>query len=609
MTDQILFIALSDLRPHPKNPRLSPNQELVDQIAAQLIKGFDSAHALLVRPMDGYYEIVSGHHRTLAAKQAGLSEVPCWVREMTDDEAYMQLVLCNTQSELHPLEEGIHALNSGISGSEYARQIGKPQRTVAVEINSARVYEFSTRVLTERATLEMEFASMDKDIDLFKKIDDDYQKHYLIFQDESKSSWRNLAEIHAAPEWMWTALAQQMITDGWTVQKTIDRVAAVKDVQLPPEWANAGLIADDIVQGNAKTNLPEMLKGKFESVRLTDDDLKNEFVNAVTDANLHRLSELSEIANTYEKLQQQRDQEKREAEIAQQREIEKAQQKTKRLRENCSLEEWKALSDLEKTELLNCEPSGSSWNTQTSGAIEWAQHSWNPITGCKHECPYCYARDIVYQKGRQHVFPNGFEPTFRPNALAVPPKPPMNSLTDTRFKNVFTCSMADLFGRWVPNEWIEAVLNVMRENPQWNFLCLTKFPKRMREFDIPKNTWMGTTIDLQARVKSAEDAFEGLDCEVKWLSIEPMLEDLTFTRLELFDWVVVGGSSPSSQTPAWQPPARWVHHLITQCDAHKIPVYQKTNLGNAKRILEMPKGLIMPDEPELPDTFKYLGGS
>ena len=86
--------------------------------------------------------------------------------------------------------------------------------------------------------------------------------------------------------------------------------------------------------------------------------------------------------------------------------------------------------------------------------------------------------------------------------------------------------MADLFGRWVPGEWIERILATVAANPQWNFLFLTKFPKRMSEFVIPPNAWMGTTVDLQARVANAEKVFEKVKASVRWLSIEPMLEPL-----------------------------------------------------------------------------------
>jgi ParB/RepB/Spo0J family partition protein len=67
----------------------------------------DEVHALIVRPLeDKHYQIISGHHRALAAEKAGLTTVPCWVREMSDEDAYMALALNNMQGELHPLEVG-----------------------------------------------------------------------------------------------------------------------------------------------------------------------------------------------------------------------------------------------------------------------------------------------------------------------------------------------------------------------------------------------------------------------------------------------------------------------------------------------------------------------
>jgi protein gp37 len=171
--------------------------------------------------------------------------------------------------------------------------------------------------------------------------------------------------------------------------------------------------------------------------------------------------------------------------------------------------------------------------------------------------------------------------------------------------------MADMFGRWVPEEWIEAVLSQMRASPQWNFLCLTKFPKRMAEFDIPPNTWMGTTVDLQARVPAAEAAFAKVKAAVKWLSVEPMLEPLKFTRLDLFDWIVVGGASRSTKTPAWHPPSQWVHDLRRQADAAGVAWYEKKNLWSADtaRTLQLPNGLpVTPDDGSEPEPiFRYLG--
>jgi protein gp37 len=222
---------------------------------------------------------------------------------------------------------------------------------------------------------------------------------------------------------------------------------------------------------------------------------------------------------------------------------------------------------------------------RTNAMVDWAWWTWNPVTGCLHDCAYCYARDIAIR-----LYPEKFEPTFHPKRLKAPhhTKVPAEAETDIRARSVFVCSMADLFGKWVDQEWIDLVLAEVRAAPQWNFLFLTKFPQRLASIDWPDNAWVGTTVDKQYRVDIAEKAFRDVKAPVKWLSCEPLLEDLTFSRLELFDWVVMGGQSESTQTPAFQPPWAWVQHLLLQvwqADFHRqkrrqrpIQVYWKPNL-------------------------------
>jgi protein gp37 len=284
-----------------------------------------------------------------------------------------------------------------------------------------------------------------------------------------------------------------------------------------------------------------------------------------------------------------------------------------KVRHEVSLDQWKSMSPTERRECLDPKnfPSDAPMNTQNSNGIEWAQKSWNPIVGCKHDCPYCYARDIALRF--TNAFPHGFEPAFRPYMLNVPRNTslPKEAMFDARFSHVFAGSMTDWFGRWVPQEWIDAVLDVMRENLIWKFLCLTKFPKRMAEFDLPPNMWPGTTVDLQARVANAETAFARIKelnpDAILWLSIEPLLEPLKFQRLDLFKWIVIGGASKSSQTPAWHPPFPWIMDLVAQAKAAGCQVYMKTNLlGN--RLLELPfNAPIKGDPTEAPKIFHYLG--
>lgn len=274
-----------------------------------------------------------------------------------------------------------------------------------------------------------------------------------------------------------------------------------------------------------------------------------------------------------------------------------------------TVDEWNELhEDVRRS--LRSEPESfgrttATFNKQDGNSIEWAQWSWNPITGCKHDCPYCYARDIA-----NRFYPQKFEPSVYPERFLAPgnTKVPATAEGDVAFKNVFTCSMADLFGRWVPLEWIEWVMEVVADNAQWNFLFLTKFPQRFAELgELPPNAWMGTTVDCQSRVKNAEKAFSKVKGGTKWLSVEPMLTPIKFDKLELFNWVVIGGSSPSAKTPAWVPPFDWVADLHAQARKAGCTVYHKDNLkmnDDAFRLREFPW-----EENEsrvLPDALKYL---
>lgn len=267
------------------------------------------------------------------------------------------------------------------------------------------------------------------------------------------------------------------------------------------------------------------------------------------------------------------------------------------------LDQWLVLSEEDKEKALKPIKPKSGFNKQDSDSIEWAKWSWNPITGCRANCAFCYAIDIA-----DRLYPQKFEPSFHANRLLAPNRVnvPDSAGNDVSFKNVFTCSMADLFGRWVPSEWIEVVLEQVRNNPQWNFLFLTKYPKRLVEFEFPQNAWMGTTVDCQVRVKSAEDAFERISGGTKWLSIEPLLQPLKFNRLDLFDWMAIGGSSQSTRTPAWVPPFDWIADLHNQARRAGCKIYHKTNLGltSEMRIKEFPWESSI--TKALPNALRYL---
>jgi protein gp37 len=237
---------------------------------------------------------------------------------------------------------------------------------------------------------------------------------------------------------------------------------------------------------------------------------------------------------------------------------------------------WQALGPAERTRCLLELPRDyhGSFN-ETNENIEWAKWSWNPVTGCEHNCVYCYARDLAMRHYAQ-----GFVPTFLPGRLAAPrnAKLPKRATDAVGWRNVFVCSMADLFGKWVPQEWIDAVFREVVAAVDWNFLFLTKFPQKLAEQEWPKNAWVGTSVDRQYRVEIAEKAFRGVKAGVKWLSCEPLLEPLRFSSLEMFDWVVIGSQSASTGAPEFQPPWDWVESLFWQARQAGCKVFIKPNL-------------------------------
>jgi protein gp37 len=241
--------------------------------------------------------------------------------------------------------------------------------------------------------------------------------------------------------------------------------------------------------------------------------------------------------------------------------------------EYLTLKAWAEMSETARKACLAVQGT-RGFNRQDNEAIGWAKWSWNPITGCLHNCPYCYARDIA-----NRFYEQGFEPSLIPERLSAPQNQRPRASEDVSDRNVFTGSMADMFGKWVPEEWIEAVMASVRRSPEWNFLFLTKFPRRMIDREVPKNVWLGTSVDMQARVKAVEDAFERVPAHTRWLSIEPLIEPLTFSRPELFNWVVIGGASASTKTPKWSPPFEWVADLYMQFKKAGVSVYIKDNIG------------------------------
>jgi len=200
---------------------------VIDQIAAQINGEFDPAHALIVRKNASGYEIISGHHRSLAAQKAGLTEVPCWVREMSDEDAYMALALCNAQGELSTLERAVHALNSNMGVREYAKATGASPTWITHLRQAAEV-----------------FTQVNSDPNLYDKT-------------------KQLIELHSAPRWLWKPLVERLVSEGWTVETARKEAQRLKDAQEPLPWVNRDAVSKKIASGELT---PSNMGSRHESV-------------------------------------------------------------------------------------------------------------------------------------------------------------------------------------------------------------------------------------------------------------------------------------------------------------------------------------------------------
>jgi protein gp37 len=210
--------------------------------------------------------------------------------------------------------------------------------------------------------------------------------------------------------------------------------------------------------------------------------------------------------------------------------------------------------------------------------IEWTDATWNPVRGCTKitpGCDHCYAETFAerFRGVEGHPYEQGFDLRLVPEKLAEP-------LRWKTPKMVFVNSMSDLFHKDVPEDYVEAVCRVM-ERANWHtYQVLTKRSSRMRDMlqtrlqfaaSLP-NTWWGVSVEDRAhglvRIKHLQQA----PAAVRFLSIEPLLEDLGEINLEGIHWVIVGGESGPGARPMQK---EWVLSLRDQCDRAQVPFFFK----------------------------------
>ena len=198
--------------------------------------------------------------------------------------------------------------------------------------------------------------------------------------------------------------------------------------------------------------------------------------------------------------------------------------------------------------------------------IEWTDATWNPVTGCtktSEGCAHCYAEVMARRLKAMGTekYKNGFKVTLHEDALNEPKK-------WHKPRNIFVCSMSDLFHKDVPFEFVDKVIQVIKDTPQHRYQLLTKRAERMKDYfmtrEVPKNVWVGVTVELQTS-KSRIDALRTIkNAPIRFLSCEPLLEDLGELDLTGIDWIIVGGESGLQARPMKE---EWIKGIKAQCDA------------------------------------------
>lgn len=205
--------------------------------------------------------------------------------------------------------------------------------------------------------------------------------------------------------------------------------------------------------------------------------------------------------------------------------------------------------------------------------IEWTERTWNPVTGCTKQsegCTHCYA-EVMARRLRamnNSKYSNGFNCTLHPDDLQEPIK-------WRKASTIFVCSMSDLFHKDVPFDYIDKVFEVIKKTPQHTYQILTKRAERMAEYvntrDIPRNAWLGVTVE-NSNTKFRIDYLRNLNATVRFLSCEPLLEDLGELNLFGINWIIVGGESGVQARPMEE---QWVLNIKEQAANNNIAFFFK----------------------------------
>lgn len=206
--------------------------------------------------------------------------------------------------------------------------------------------------------------------------------------------------------------------------------------------------------------------------------------------------------------------------------------------------------------------------------IEWTEETWNPTTGCTKVsagCKNCYAETMAIRLKAMGTpgYENGFKFSMMPSRL----EQPLNKKKPTKY---FVNSMSDLFHEEMPDSYLDKVIDVINRTPRHIYQILTKREDRMHKYflnrEIPQNIWLGVTVEDKRHGVPRIDSLRNLNAKIKFLSVEPLLEDIGKINLEGIDWVIVGGESGSKARPMKE---EWAINVKTQCEQQNVDFFFK----------------------------------
>ena len=211
----------------------------------------------------------------------------------------------------------------------------------------------------------------------------------------------------------------------------------------------------------------------------------------------------------------------------------------------------------------------------TISSIEWTEQTWNPVTGCvkvSPGCKHCYAE--VMARRLEAMGTPGYEHGFR--TISLLPERLEQPLKRKKPTVYFVNSMSDLFQVGVPFAFVDQIMDVISRTPQHTYQILTKRAERMHEYflsrTVPDNAWLGVSVEDKKYGKTRMPYLRKIKAKTRFLSVEPLLEDVGVLNLRGISWVIVGGESGARARPMRE---EWALSVRDQCLENGVDFFFK----------------------------------